>query len=153
MRQGQEPEEVAYDERFLEASWHWLNDPETASLIMSGPMTRDSQRAWFESLPARTDYVLWGVAVADIPIGAFGLKNVESSEAEYWGFIGDGAFRGRGIGRWMLSRAIAHARSRGLSRLYLNVRIDNIRALALYRSTGFVETSRTDDRVCMEIAL
>ncbi|WP_161602682.1 GNAT family N-acetyltransferase [Thermomonospora catenispora] len=44
---------------------------------------------------------------------------------------------GRGVGRALLERAIAEARSRGLSRLELTVMTHNRRALALYTRCGF----------------
>jgi len=46
-------------------------------------------------------------------------------------------WRGRGIGRALLTTAIREARSRGISRVELEVRADNSAAIALYASTGF----------------
>jgi len=47
-------------------------------------------------------------------------------------------FRGRGIGRRLIGKAIDAARGLGLSRIELTVREDNANAIALYKSIGFV---------------
>ncbi|MGH6741140.1 MAG: GNAT family N-acetyltransferase [Bradyrhizobium sp.] len=47
------------------------------------------------------------------------------------------AFRGLGIGRRLLQRALEAARAGGLSRVELTVREDNPGAIALYESAGF----------------
>jgi ribosomal protein S18 acetylase RimI-like enzyme len=47
-------------------------------------------------------------------------------------------FRGRGIGRRLIEKAIGAARELGLSRIELTVREDNANAIALYRKIGFV---------------
>lgn len=55
------------------------------------------------------------------------------------------AHRGQGLGRRLLTACIDHARSRGIERIELTVRVDNDRAIALYESLGFrVECRRQD---------
>jgi ribosomal protein S18 acetylase RimI-like enzyme len=46
-------------------------------------------------------------------------------------------YRGRGIGRELMERAIAAARKRRLTRIELTVRADNRAAIALYKGMGF----------------
>ncbi|MBX3117386.1 MAG: ribosomal protein S18-alanine N-acetyltransferase [Cryobacterium sp.] len=46
-------------------------------------------------------------------------------------------FRNRGIGRVLLERLIAKARSRGAEEVFLEVRADNPVAIGIYRSLGF----------------
>jgi len=56
------------------------------------------------------------------------------------GTIGMGvraSHRRRGLGRRLLSTCIAKARGNGLSRIELEVRADNVSAIALYRAVGF----------------
>ena len=72
-----------FDERFLEKSWQWLRDPEVKRLTMTPDFTRDQQLSWFRGLPAKKDYLIWGLLCDEIPIGAMGLKNVTETEAEY----------------------------------------------------------------------
>jgi ribosomal-protein-alanine acetyltransferase len=47
------------------------------------------------------------------------------------------AARGRGLGRALMRRLLAAARSRGAAELFLEVRADNPGAQGLYRSLGF----------------
>jgi ribosomal-protein-alanine N-acetyltransferase len=45
----------------------------------------------------------------------------------------------QGLGRWLLTEALALARAMGMRRMLLEVRPSNLAAGALYRSAGFVE--------------
>jgi RimJ/RimL family protein N-acetyltransferase len=121
----------------LERSWVWLQDPEIKALTDTPDFTRDMQRSWFESLPRRSDYFVWGIEIDGTPIGAFGLKQVTAEDAEYWGYLGERSYWGRGIGQWMLHCARDEARRLGLARLRLRVLRENARAIAAYRRFGF----------------
>ncbi len=48
------------------------------------------------------------------------------------------AWRGRGIGQRLITATLAHARQRGITRVELEVRADNVRAIGLYEKMGFV---------------
>jgi len=54
------------------------------------------------------------------------------------------AFRGRGFGRAILDASLVVLRNRGVGAVSLEVDVDNVPALALYRSRGFAEESRAD---------
>lgn len=60
------------------------------------------------------------------------------------------AHQRRGHGRRLMERVLAEAREEGIHRLELNVRADNTRALALYRSLGFDQESVRRDFVRLE---
>ena len=47
--------------------------------------------------------------------------------------------RGKGLGRFLMTRVLQIAKERGVEALYLEVRVSNAAALELYRSLGFVE--------------
>ena len=47
--------------------------------------------------------------------------------------------RGRGLGRHLISRVLDVARDRGVTKMYLEVRSSNDRALEIYRRFGFTE--------------
>ena len=64
---------VSYDKGFLEESFNWLSDPEVAYLTGTGPITKESQLAFFKSLPGRSDYVIWGVKINNQKAGAAGI--------------------------------------------------------------------------------
>ena len=51
-------------------------------------------------------------------------------------------YRGRGIGRSLIGAALEAAKSKGLTRIELTVRVDNDRAKKLYESFGFITEGR-----------
>lgn len=130
---------VSYDEVFLEKSWEWLNDRELKDLTNTPDFTKEEQLNWFLNLPQKTNYFVKGVKYCDVPVGVWGLKNITANSAEYFGFIGEVNYWGKGIGRYMLQAAITQAKDKKLSRLCLYVRKNNLRAIDLYRSLGFEE--------------
>ncbi|CAA9528358.1 MAG: hypothetical protein AVDCRST_MAG31-2141 [uncultured Sphingomonas sp.] len=135
---------VPFDRGFLDRSWVWLHDGETKRLTMTPDFTREDQRRFFESLPSRSDYRIWGVILdPEGAIGAAGLKHIGGGSAEYWGYIGEKSWWGRGLGGEMLAAVEAEARRLGLARLNLRVAAENIRAVRLYERAGF---ERSEER-------
>ena len=130
---------VFFSRHFLAKSWEWLNDAETKALTLTPDFTKEQQETFYASLPSRTDYLIWGIALAGKPIGACGLKHVTETEAEYWGYIGEKQYWGRGLGHLMIGHCEEIARVKGLKELYLHVGVDNARAKRLYEVCGFVE--------------
>lgn len=144
------PSAVEYDRRFLERSWHWLQeDPEIRTLTLTPTFSREAQEAWFAALPGRPDYVIWGVEFAGVPIGAFGIKNIEGGTGEYWGYLGERTYWGRGFGKWMVGEAVRRGRGLGLASLYLRVSHGNGRAIALYAGQGFERTGEDEHVLVM----
>jgi RimJ/RimL family protein N-acetyltransferase len=144
------PTAVQFDERTLEKSWEWLNDEEIRRLTMTPAFTREEQRAWFASLTARTDYMLWAIEFDANHVGVFGLKHIDSSSAEYWGYIGEKQLWGHGLGTWMVNEAVTKARGMGLQRIWLRVAHENVRAQRLYVKMGFHKTNENCDPMTME---
>lgn len=142
-------EVVSYDEEFLALSAVWLRDAETARLTRTPPFSDEEQRRWFDGLPQRRDYAVWGVRLNGAAVGAFGLKHITEERAEYWGYLGDKSLWGTGRGGALVDAGLAAAADRGLSEVYLHVGEDNPRAQRLYLRHGFVELSRVGDLVRM----
>lgn len=129
---------VPFDQAFLERSWNWLQDPEIKRLTLTPDFTREEQQRFFDGLPSRSDYRIWGVVLAGGElIGAAGLKNVTRGSAEYWGYIGEKQWWGKGLGGEMLTAVEAEARKLGLPQLVLRVVTDNVRAVRAYEKSGF----------------
>lgn len=144
-----------FDEEYLRISGKWLNDPIMQALIMSDGVTEDMQQKWFRTLRQRKDYYIWGIRYETQRIGALGLKNIdyENQCSEYFGYIGEKEYWGRGIGKEMIAEAIKRAKEKGLKVLYLKVSVDNIRAIRLYEKCLF-RTTRTEDGIhYMEMTL
>jgi len=130
---------VEYDNRFFTLSKGWLGDQQIKRLTMT-PDTNDvSREQWFKNLKMRDDYYIQGIMVDNIPIGALGIKHIDMEKAtgEYWGYIGEKGYIGKGIGHVMVSRMIDQARELGLKALYLHVADYNERAIGLYVKHGF----------------
>jgi RimJ/RimL family protein N-acetyltransferase len=141
-----------FDEQFFAASGWWLTNSELRRLILAPEPDEAARRAWFETLPERHDYWIWGVCHNHKPIGCFGLKHIDlgHGKAEYWGYIGIPEFWGKGIGKWMLDQAITRAELAGLHALHLQVLADNERAVRLYHRCGFVEVARDNQLLTMQ---
>jgi RimJ/RimL family protein N-acetyltransferase len=129
----------AFDAVFLEASWNWLQNKELLKLIDAQVVTQEQQRNWFETLPQRTDYRIWGVLFDGKPVGVTGIKHIKNSTGEYWGYIGDKNYWGKGVGSAMMQSAIAHAISLQLKYLTLKVLHTNQKAIHLYQKNGFTQ--------------
>jgi RimJ/RimL family protein N-acetyltransferase len=140
---------VPYDDRFLEASFVWLNDPEITRLVRGKPFTLAAQRDWYDGLRVRFDYRIWGIEVDGQPVGATGLKNITDAEAELFIYIGERTAWGAGVGE-TATRALLDLAPEHLSRVWLEVGDDNPRAHRLYERLGFSVCGRRDDITIME---
>ncbi|MBQ6888860.1 MAG: GNAT family N-acetyltransferase [Lachnospiraceae bacterium] len=143
---------VEFDERFFLLSQKWLNNSEIKKLTMTPDTDENDRIAWYESLKHREDYYIKGILADDVPIGAVGIKHINrvSGTGEYWGYIGEKSYIGKGIGKEMMAAMYATAYALGLNRLTLKVADFNIRACRLYEKQGFVETAREDHVIVME---
>lgn len=130
---------VEYDKTYFDLSKEWLSDKELNHLIHAGELPSDEDRlAWFESLQERTDYLIWGVDYNGQPIGVSGLKRIVNKQAEYWGYIGEKSFWGKGLGKELMNEVINKALKIGLETVWLRVRKYNPRAINLYKKIGFM---------------
>ncbi|MFN4285592.1 MAG: GNAT family N-acetyltransferase [Lacibacter sp.] len=143
----------AFDTVFLEASWNWLQDEELRKLVDAPVITKEQQEIWFESLPQRLDYRIWGVLYNDQPVGVAGIKNIMNNTGEYWGYIGDKNYWGKGIGSVIIQCVIAEAHSLQLKQLTLKVLRTNQRAIQLYQKNGFVQTQADQIHLFMQKTL
>lgn len=130
---------VPYSRDYLDRSWAWLNDPEIKALTMTRDFSHEEQLAFFESLPSRSDYRIWGVEAPDgTPIGAAGIKNIAGDTGESWCYVGERDWWGRGVGRQILERCEEKASGLGLRHLYMKASAINDRSIGLYAKMGFV---------------
>ncbi|MFY7839475.1 MAG: GNAT family N-acetyltransferase [Lacibacter sp.] len=141
---------VPFNETFLAASWKWLQNEELRLLIDAAPVTKEQQLAWFKQLPNRSDYVIWGVSCENGPIGVCGLKHITAADAEYWGYIGEKEYRGKGIGTAILCFAEEQAVNMGLSGIYLHVLKSNEAAIRLYQKHAYQVAGETSKMLFMQ---
>ena len=140
---------VVFDELFRDLSWEWLKDAEILHLTQTSPFTREQQLAWFADLGNRLDYLIWGVRVDGVPVGAFGIKGT-GERREYWGYIGEKSYWNKGIGTAMINGAISLAQSLKLKIMRLKVLTENRPAIRVYEKAGFVLCQVTDNLAWME---
>ncbi|MGN6617592.1 MAG: GNAT family N-acetyltransferase [Ilyomonas sp.] len=141
-----------FDEEVLDLSFNWLNDKEVKFLTRTPELSRETQKNWFKTLSHRNDYLVKTLKADNVAIGVVGLKKIDhnKSEAEYFGYIGNKAYWGKGVGQWMLAEAINVAKNMQLAKLYLNVITENYIAVNLYFKMGFKITRYTSDSYLME---
>lgn len=95
-----------------------------------------------ERLVPNPDRAIFGAFDGEDLVGTLGLYREDKRKLKHkgviWGVYVAPAFRGRGVGRMLLERALAHATSMpDLLQLSLGVNTANAAAIALYRSAGF----------------
>ena len=145
-----------YDEVYLKNSWRWLNDPQIKSLTDTSDFTQEQQKKWFESIDETPTYKIWGVSFNGIPIGVFGIKNINDLErkGEYWGYIGEKQYWGQGLGKIILNELLKIASNElKLESIYLRVLVENNVAINLYRKFDFQEVSNENGNIIMQKTL
>lgn len=81
------------------------------------------------------------IVAGDDLVGAV-LARVIGDESEILMVVTAPERRRHGLGRSLMTAAIEEAAQRGSSRIFLEVSCDNLPALELYRSLGFVDAGR-----------
>jgi ribosomal-protein-alanine acetyltransferase len=82
------------------------------------------------------------VGVADDTLVAYGVLLFAPGEAQLLNLTVAPEARRQGIGRALLQRFLADARARGAQQCFLEVRVSNEAAVALYAHEGFVAVAR-----------
>jgi len=145
---------VEYDEQFLDLSWLWLNDPEISALTDTKKFTKGSQRDWFERLPEKKDYLIWGIKYYEERIGVVGIKNIQNNKGEFFGYIGCKQYWGKSLGsqaiQLLKEYAVTVLRLRSIN---LKVLRSNLSAIGAYKKNGFVLTHEDSDYAFMECVL
>lgn len=140
---------VPFDLAFLELSCHWLSDPEVKALTNTPDFTREDQKKWFNNLPLEKDTLIWGIQFEDTKIGACGLRKITNTDCEYWGYIGEKTYWGKGIGTTVMQLLEQKARKMKLQSIWLKVVQDNARAIRLYQKQGYMVEEQTDNLIKM----
>ena len=106
-------------------------------LCFSDPWSENSVRSELSN-----PLSLWLVAEEDgRVIGYVGSQSVPP-EADVMNLAVAPDCRKKGIGRALMTALIAQLRSRGVTALFLEVRVGNLPAQRIYQSLGFVEVGR-----------
>jgi len=140
---------VEFDVEFLNLSWKWLKDKELRHLISATDISKDEQLIWYNNLKIKTDYLIWGINANHKPVGVTGLKKITKTDCEYWGYIGEREYWGKGIGVKIMELLENLARGKGLQSIWLKVNKDNIRAIKLYEKMMYRVEMNTEISIIM----
>ncbi|WP_367399294.1 GNAT family N-acetyltransferase [Chryseobacterium sp. S0630] len=147
---------VEYTPEILSKSWDWLNEPEIKHLTSTPDFSKDDQQKWFSSLNQNPTYWVKGIRYNNNIIGVAGLKNINIDEgsAEYFGYIGEKEYWGKGLSAEIFKHIFKFAKEKlNLKSLYLKVITENTRAIKAYENAGFVKQNSTDSNIIMSINL
>lgn len=89
----------------------------------------------------RAAYACRVLTVDDVAAG-YGIVAVAAGEAHVLNLCIAAAWRSQGLGRYLLLRLLDIARRGQAGRAFLEVRVSNAQAIALYASAGFHEIGR-----------
>lgn len=139
----------------LEKSWDWLNDEEIKQLTQTPNFTKEEQRIWYNELEKNPNYSVKGIKYDGKIIGVVGLKkiNLESKQAEYFGYIGEKEYWGKGLSSKIFTLIIKECREMGINYLYLNVIPENKRAIRAYEKAGFKQIEIAENNLKMALNL
>lgn len=86
----------------------------------------------------RVGYNCWVVEVGRLVVG-YGIMSIGAGECHVLNLCVHPKWQGMGLGRRLLRRLLALARTKGADTAFLEVRVSNRLARALYASEGFCE--------------
>lgn len=98
-----------------------------------------SDQQWWQELAS--DHCHYWVVEQDQQIVGYGGVSIQRPDADIQTMAIAPAVQGRGVGGLLLDTVIEHAREQGVRHIFLEVREDNVPALALYRRRGFEQIS------------
>ena len=117
----------------LEADLASVTAIETASFTTPWKVTT------FRTLLDRSGAVLRVLETPTLRVGGYAVLWCILDQGELANIAIAPELRNRGLGAFLLDRMMAEARERGVESLYLEVRVSNFRARAMYGSRGFEE--------------
>ena len=114
-------------------------DLERVTAIETASFTTPWKSATFRTLLGRSGAVLRVLETPDAPVAGYAVLWCILDQGELANIAIAPELRDRGLGSYLLDRMTGEARSRGVESLYLEVRVSNFRARAMYGSRGFEE--------------
>jgi RimJ/RimL family protein N-acetyltransferase len=137
----------------------WRNQDQIRKWFLNPTViTMDGHSTWFERYQELDNdfiFIILAKELENLPVGQISLYRInwDTKTAEF-GRLMIGASRARGKG---LAKEATHLllnygfNVMGLKEIILEVKQDNEAAIAIYRTTGFRETSRENDLVIMSV--
>jgi RimJ/RimL family protein N-acetyltransferase len=139
-----------YAEEHDERTVTWLNDAALQrSFGLARRVTLEGHRSWLER---QDDLLLLAITHQERHVGNCSLRwNARHASTYFQIYLGEAAARGHGLGRAATIAALDYAfGALAAHRVWLHVFPNNVAALALYRSLGFVEEGLERDAILLE---
>jgi len=119
-----------------------MNDKEICRLFnrIYKKINSSQQTSWFNRVNADKAQKIFAIEVEGVYVGNVGLKYINpiDKKAEYYIFIGDKGYWGKGIGTIATKMILRYCLfSLKLHKVYLHVDLRNFRAIKLYKKSGF----------------
>ena len=115
------------------------SDLDRVTAIETASFSTPWKAATFRTLLDRSGAVLRVLETPLVPVAGYAVLWCILDQGELANIAISPELRNRGLGSYLLDRMTAEARSRGVESLYLEVRLSNFRARAMYGSRGFEE--------------
>jgi RimJ/RimL family protein N-acetyltransferase len=123
---------------------NWINDRELVHLnSVYHPISDINHQQWFDTISSQPNLVIFSIVEqeTDKLIGSCSLRKVDylHRNAELQIRIGDIQHQGKGLGTEAVELLLCHAfDDLNLHRVYLQVFVNNTRAIHAYKKAGFV---------------
>jgi RimJ/RimL family protein N-acetyltransferase len=127
----------------LDRTLDWMNRSEIRTAIRNrGPVTLESQEAWFERLRKTRDKVVYAICLTEDHqhVGNLSLDQIDPDDrnARFSIFIADEGARERGIGSRAMRLLMLDAfHNRGLVKIWCKTTAGNQKVLDFYTKLGF----------------
>ncbi len=133
----------------------WLNNPNANRFIGDGnkSTTLKKEIEWFDKYQKVNDKKFFTICYENKPIGFMGLSKISKNNknADLFIMIGEDEYRGKGNGKIALEWLISHGFEKlKLHKINLGVIKDNLHAVNVYKSLGFIIEGRMKDEVYFE---
>ena len=130
-------------------SVNWRNDPSIWEYTEFRPnkhILLEDELEWIKKAIEDKHSHRFAIVADQTYVGNIYLTDIENNSAEYHIFIGNHNFAGRGVAYEASKKLIGFAKnSLGLTKIYLNVRTEHKRAIALYEKLGFTNLETKND--------
>lgn len=135
-------------------SYRWRNDKEVFKYTganYQNYIEEQCERNWLARVVKNANEYRCAIEVDGVYVGNIYLTDIDGVSAEYQIFIGEKSYWGQGVAIEASQQILRYAfEILKFKRVFLNVKLQNDRAVRLYNMLGFNEISRKKEWITME---